>query len=141
MALTLSLSKGDGDERSLEVAGQGQVIEQVRDRADLVGLLGDAHLDENEAGVAGVGAQHVECLEPIAPVVCAPRPLAPHPDPAPRDVSEGARHTLSSNPSRNAITVHNQPRPTAANSGAEHARPHICQEHSANSRQAGSLPG
>jgi len=45
----------DGDERAFELFGLGELIEQIWDGGDLVGLFRDRELRQRQAGVGGVG--------------------------------------------------------------------------------------
>ena len=74
--LDLAAHGVDGDERPVELAGLGQVIEQVGDGGDLVGLLRNRQLRQGQPGGGGVGAERMQRLEPLAPIMGAPGGLA-----------------------------------------------------------------
>ena len=69
--LDLAAHGVDGHERSFELIGFGQVVEEFRDGRDFVGLLGHAELSQDQSSVGRVGTQRVEGLEPRALVVRA----------------------------------------------------------------------
>ena len=66
----------DGDEGAFELFRLGQMVEQIGDGGDLVGLLGHAELRQRQTGVGRVGAERVQRFEPLALVVGAARGLA-----------------------------------------------------------------
>lgn len=72
MALILSLSKDDGDDRPLD----GQHVEQTRDRHDLVRLLRHLDLTEHQALPRGEGGDHVDRRLGTLLLVAAARGLA-----------------------------------------------------------------
>ena len=74
--LDLAAHGVDGHERSFELIGFGQVVEEFRDGRDFVGLLGHAELSQDQSSVGRVGTQRMEGLEPLALVVRAARRLA-----------------------------------------------------------------
>jgi len=74
--LDLTPHSVDGDERAFELLGLGEVVEQIWDRGDLVGLFRNRELSQGQAGVGGVGAERMQGFETLATVVGAPRRLA-----------------------------------------------------------------
>ena len=55
----------DGDERAFELFGCSELIEQIRDSDDLVGLFGDRELRKRQAGVFGVGRERMQGFSPV----------------------------------------------------------------------------
>ena len=66
----------DGDKRAFELPGLGELIENIRNGGDFVGLLRHAELRQDQSCVGGIGAERMESLDPLAPVVGAPRGLS-----------------------------------------------------------------
>ena len=63
-------------ERTFELPGCGQLIENVRNGGDLVGLFRHAELRQDQPGVGGVGAERVQGFKPLAAIMGAARGLA-----------------------------------------------------------------
>ena len=74
--LDLAAHGVDGDERAFELLGLGELVEQLGDGGDLVGLFRNLKLRQGQPGVGGVGAERMQGFEPLALVVGAPRRLA-----------------------------------------------------------------
>ena len=74
--LDLTAHGVDGDEGAFELPRLGELVEQIGDGGDLVGLLGHAELRQRQPGVGRVGAERMQGLEPLALVVGAARGLA-----------------------------------------------------------------
>ena len=74
--LDLAAHGVDGDQGALELLGLGELVEQLGNGGDLVGLLRHADLGQGQPGVGGVGAEHVQRLDPLSAIVGAPRGLA-----------------------------------------------------------------
>src|SRR5208283_3232879 len=66
----------DGNQRAFELFGLGEVIKQVRDGGDLVGLFGNRELRQRQSRAGGVGRQRVQGFQPLALVMGATRRLA-----------------------------------------------------------------
>ena len=66
----------DGDERAVELPGVGELVEQLGDCSDFIGLFRNGKLRQSQPGVGGVGAQRMQRFQPLAFVVGAPRGLA-----------------------------------------------------------------
>ena len=66
----------DGHQRALELTGFGQVVEELGNSRDFIGLLGHAQLAQDQPGVARVGTQRVQRFKSLALIVCAARGLA-----------------------------------------------------------------
>ena len=66
--LDLTAHGVDGDERAFELFCLGQMIEQLGDGRDFVGLLGHAELRQRQMGVGRVGTERVQRFEAL--VVC-----------------------------------------------------------------------
>jgi hypothetical protein len=49
----------DGDERAFELSGVGELVEQLGDGGDFIGLFWNGKLRQSQAGVGGVGAQRM----------------------------------------------------------------------------------
>ena len=60
--LDLAAHGVNGHERSLELTGCGQLIEELRNCSDFVGLLGNAKLSQDQSSIDRVGTQRVEGL-------------------------------------------------------------------------------
>ena len=51
----LAAHRIDGDERAFELLGLGELVEQIGDRGDLIGLFRDRELRQCQTGIGGVG--------------------------------------------------------------------------------------
>ena len=52
----------DGDERAFKLAGVGEMVEEVGDRGDLIGLFRHAQLRQRQAGIGGMGTERMQRL-------------------------------------------------------------------------------
>ena len=55
----------DADERTFELLCLGKLIQKIRDRGDLIGLLWHAQLQQDQPRMGGIGAQGMEGLSPL----------------------------------------------------------------------------
>ena len=61
----------DGHQRALELAGFGQVVEELGNSGDFIGLLGHAELAQHQSGIARVRTQRMQRFQSLALVVGA----------------------------------------------------------------------
>ena len=74
--LDLAAHGVDGHERAFELLGLRELIEKIGNGGDLVGLFRHAKLRQDQPCIGGVGAERMQGLEPLAPVVGTARRLA-----------------------------------------------------------------
>jgi len=66
----------NGDQRPFQLPGLGEMIKQIRDGGDFVGLLRYAQLCQGQPRRGRIGTERVQGFAPVAPVVSPPRRLA-----------------------------------------------------------------